>query len=595
MADYKAPTNEMNFVLEHIAGLARVCEQPGFEESSIDLAASVLEEAAKFAGGILAPLNTVGDLIGSKIVNDQVRETSGFAEAYQQFVEGGWTSLACNPEFGGMGLPECVGIAVMEMWSAANVSFGLCPLLGQGAIEALQSHASDELRNIYLEKMISGQWTGTMNLTEPQAGSDLAAIKTRATRDGDHYRIEGTKIFITWGDHQMTENIIHLVLARTADAPEGVRGISLFIVPKYLVGENGSPADHNDVYALSVEHKIGIHGSPTCVMSFGGSDSNGNPGAIGYLVGEENMGLSYMFTMMNHARLNVGVQGVALSDRAYQQAVSYARERVQGNAPGVKTRAPIIQHPDVKRMLMLMRSLTEGSRALCYMTAANFDLGHHAEDESLRKSQGLRAELLTPIAKAWSTEVSQEVTSLGVQVHGGMGYIEETGAAQFMRDARITTIYEGTTGIQANDLIGRKLLRDNGEEFNRLLDEIRVTLQELVKCEKLGAVETALARSLTCLSDTTNWLLADHRDNQVLAATVAFNFLMGAGTCIAGWLLAKSALIAEDNLKEDPEFYGAKITTCQFYAAHVLPRTQSYLDAAKNSEEKNLMLEERLF
>ncbi len=595
MADYNAPTKEMNFVLEYIAGLDRVCEQPGFEECNPELAASVLEEAAKFAGGVLAPLNTVGDLIGSKIVNDQVRETSGFAEAYQQFVEGGWTSLACNPAYGGMGLPECVGIAVMEMWSAANVSFGLCPLLGQGAIEALESHASDDLRNIYLEKMISGQWTGTMNLTEPQAGSDLAAIKTRAIREDDHYRIQGTKIFITWGDHQMTENIIHLVLARTADAPEGVRGISLFIVPKYLVSENGSPAEHNDVYALSVEHKIGIHGSPTCVMSFGDSDSSAGKGAIGYLVGEENMGLSYMFTMMNHARLNVGVQGVALSDRAYQQAVSYARERIQGNPPGASDRAAIIQHPDVKRMLMLMRSLTEGSRALCYMTAANFDLGHQAADDSLQKSQTLRGELLTPIAKAWSTEVSQEVTSLGVQVHGGMGYIEETGAAQFMRDARITTIYEGTTGIQANDLIGRKLLRDNGEEFTRLLSEMENTVLELTIHNSLKSVEAALSRAIRSLTETTHWLITNHRDNQEVAATLAFNFLMGAGTCIAGWLLAKSALISQEKYQEDPDFYGAKITTCQFYSAHVLPRTQSYLDAAKSSEDKNLMLAERLF
>lgn len=595
MTDYIAPVKEMNFVLEHIADLNRVCAQSIFEESSPELVASILEEAAKFAGGVLAPLNTVGDLIGSKIVNNQVRETSGFAEAYQQFIDGGWTALACNPEFGGMGLPECVGIAAMEMWSAANVSFGLCPLLGQGAIEALQTHASDELRNLYLEKMISGQWTGTMNLTEAQAGSDLAAIKTKATRDGDCYRIQGTKIFITWGDHQMTENIIHLVLARTADAPEGVRGISLFIVPKFLVTADGSPAEHNDVYALSVEHKIGIHGSPTCVMSFGGSEVKSSKGAVGYLVGEENMGLSYMFTMMNHARLNVGVQGVALSDRAYQQAVGYARERVQGNPPGSSARATIIQHPDVRRMLMLMRSLTEGSRALCYLTAANFDLGHHADNETARDAGSLRGELLTPIAKAWSTEVSQEVTSLGVQVHGGMGYIEETGAAQFMRDARITTIYEGTTGIQANDFIGRKVLRDRGAELRRLITEVRETQEKLSSWRNLKSVETALTKSVDALEEVTHWLLGDHSDNQTLAATVAFNFLMGAGTCIAGWLLAKSALIAQEKLTDDPAFYGAKITTCQFYAVHLLPRTHAYLDAVRNGEETHLMLLDEQF
>ncbi len=590
MTDYVAPVKEMNFVLQHIADLDLVCAQPGFEESNPELVASILEEAAKFAGGVLAPLNTVGDLIGSKIVNNQVRETSGFTEAYQQFIEGGWTALACNPEYGGMGLPESVGIAVMEMWSAANVSFGLCPLLGQGAIEALQSHASDELRNLYLEKMISGQWTGTMNLTEAQAGSDLAAIKTRATRDGDCYRIQGTKIFITWGDHQMTENIIHLVLARIAGAPEGVRGISLFIVPKFLVTADGSVADHNDVYALSVEHKIGIHGSPTCVMNFGGSGADNGKGAIGYLVGEENMGLSYMFTMMNHARLNVGVQGVALSDRSYQQAVSYARGRVQGNPPDASSSSTIIQHPDVRRMLMLMRSLTEGSRALCYLTAGNFDLGHHAGDKTIREAGSLRGELLTPIAKAWSTEVSQEVTSLGVQVHGGMGYIEETGAAQFMRDARITTIYEGTTGIQANDFIGRKVLRDRGRELNRLMAEIRATIASLGSISNLKSVQTALKKSVDSLAEVTHWLLDLHRDNQLLAATVAVNFLMGAGTCIAGWLLAKSALIAQENLDQDPSFYGAKITTCRFYAAHVLPRTQAYLEAMKTGEETGLML-----
>ncbi len=595
MTGYTAPVKEMNFVLEHIAGLNQVCAQPGFEECSPELVASILEEAARFAGGILAPLNTVGDLIGSRIVNDQVRETSGFAEAYQQFTDGGWTALACNPEFGGMGLPECVGIAAMEMWSAANVSFGLCPLLGQGAIEALQSHASDDLRNLYLEKMISGQWTGTMNLTEAQAGSDLAAIKTRATRDGDCYRIQGSKIFITWGDHQMTENIIHLVLARIKGAPDGVRGISLFIVPKYLVAADGSVAGHNDVYALSVEHKIGIHGSPTCVMNFGGSDGEGSDnekdkGAIGYLVGDENMGLSYMFTMMNHARLNVGVQGVALSDRAYQQAVGYARVRIQGNPPGASTSSAIIEHPDVRRMLMLMRSLTEGSRALCYLTAANFDLGRHADDKVTRQAGSLRGELLTPIAKAWSTEASQEVTSLGVQVHGGMGYIEETGAAQFMRDARITTIYEGTTGIQANDFIGRKVLRDRGTELNRLIAEVRETQVSLSSLANLKSVEVSLGKSVDALEEVTHWLLDHHSDNPVLAATVAFNFLMGAGTCIAGWLLAKSALIAEEKRDQDPAFYGAKITTCQFYAAHLLPRTHAYLEAMKTGEDKDLML-----
>jgi len=588
---YIAPTKEMNFVLESIADLDQVCSLSAFSESSPELIASVLEEAAKFASGVLAPLNTVGDLIGTKIVDNQVRETSGFAEAYQQFIAGGWTTLACNPEYGGMGLPECVGVAATEMWAASNVSFGLCPLLGEGAIEALQSHADEDLRTLYLEKMISGQWTGTMNLTEPQAGSDLAAIKTRATRDGDHYLIQGTKIFITWGDHQMTENILHLVLARTTDAPEGVRGISLFLVPKNLVDADGSIVSANDVQAQSVEHKIGIHGSPTCVMAFG---ANG-PGATGYLIGEENMGLTYMFTMMNHARLSVGVQGVALSDRAYQQAVSYAKQRVQGNPPNQSTSAAIIQHPDVKRMLMLMRALTEGSRALCYLTAASFDIGHKADDEAISQGALSRGELLTPIAKAWSTEVSQEVTSLGVQVHGGMGYIEETGAAQFMRDARITTIYEGTSGIQANDFIGRKVLRDNGVELYRLIAEVRETITQLNDTDGFTTVAINLKNHIDSLDELTTWLVVEHKDDQQLAAAVAFNFLMGAGTCIAGWLLAKSALVATAREQEDANFYGAKITTCRFYSAHVLPRAAAYFATVKASTDSSLMLVEDRF
>jgi len=615
LANYIAPLKEINFVLNEVAGIDRVYKQKRFAESNEELIASVLEEGARFANGVLAPLNSVGDLIGSRIVDKHVRETSGFSEAYQKFIEGGWTSLPCNPAYGGMGLPESVGIAAMEMWSAANLSFALCPMLGQGAIEALQSHASDRLRNIYLEKMISGEWTGTMNLTESQAGSDLASIRTKAVAEGDHYRIFGTKIFITWGDHQMTKNIIHLVLARIEGAPNGVRGISLFIVPKFLVEESGALGEHNDVYALSVEHKIGIHGSPTCVMSYGELGE----GAIGYLVGEENMGLSYMFTMMNHARLNVGVEGVALSDRAYQQAVSYANERVQGKPPEVKLvlnpgkqrprNAPIIDHPDVKRMLMLMRSLTEGSRSICYLTAVNFDLGHNdstidgPEGDSLASNTVLemspaalsRAELLTPIAKAWSTEVSQEVTSLGVQVHGGMGYIEETGAAQFMRDARITTIYEGTTGIQANDFIGRKVQRDGGQEMAQLISDVRLTLSDMTCHSELTEVSAALEKAVSGLEEVTAWLLKEGADNPVLSGTAAYNYLMGAGTCIAGWLLAKSAGISLVKMDEDPGFYSSKITTCRFYIAHVLPRSFSYFDAVKASSDTGLMLSREAF
>ncbi len=571
----------MNFVLNAIADLPAVCEQSAFSETTPELVESILAEAARFAAGVLAPLNTVGDLIGTRIVDDQVRETSGFSEAYQQFVDAGWNALACRPEYGGMGLPECVGIAVMEMWSAANVSFGLCPLLGQGAIEALQSHASPEMRERYLAKMISGQWTGTMNLTEPQAGSDLAAIRTRATPEGDAWRIRGTKIFITWGDHQMTENIVHLVLARVDGAPAGTRGISLFLVPKFLVGRDGTVGERNDVHAVSVEHKMGIHGSPTCVMNYGGSDNS--DGALGFLIGEENMGLHYMFTMMNHARLNVGVQGMALADRAFQQALGYARERIQGTPAGRTEPGPILHHPDVQRMLMLMRVLTEGSRALCYRTAACFDMGHHADDPDQAASFLKRGELLTPIAKAWSTEVSQEVTSLGVQVHGGMGYIEETGAAQFMRDARITTIYEGTTGIQANDFTGRKVIRDSGRELYAVLSDIRNTVSELEGRGDLASTRSALHHITRRLEKFTDAVLKEHGNDAVLTAGVAFNYLMATGTCIAGWLLARAAIIASGTRKDDPAFVRSRLDSSEFYAVHVMPRAAAYLETAEST------------
>ena len=569
MADYQAPIADMLFALNHLADLPQVCALPAFVDTSPALVASVLEEGARFAGEVLAPLNKVGDLIGARVVGDQVREASGFAEAYAKFTANGWPTLPCNPEFGGMGLPESVGLATMEMWSAANVSFALCPMLGQGAIEAIEHHASPAIKASYLPKMISGEWTGTMNLTESQAGSDLSSVRTKAVHHGDHYKLFGTKIFITWGDHSMTTNVVHLVLARLEGAPTGVKGISLFLVPKYLVDETGKLGARNDVYARSVEHKMGIHGSPTCVMAFGDRG-----GAVGYLVGEENMGLSYMFTMMNHARLNVGVQGVALSDRAYQQAVRYARDRVQGQVPSMPGKSPIIHHPDVRRMLLLMRALSEASRALCYVTSAAFDHAHKALDASQRASAMLRAELLTPISKAWSTEVSQEVTSLGVQVHGGMGFIEETGAAQLMRDARITTIYEGTTGIQANDLIGRKVLRDQGKALFKLLDEVDETAVALA--DVFPAMESSLQGASRQLRQVTNFVLSRAGEQEHLASAVAYNYLMGTGTIIAGWLMAKSALIAT-SLRNEGGFYEAKISTAGFYFEQIMPRAQAHL------------------
>ncbi|WP_339338071.1 acyl-CoA dehydrogenase [uncultured Oceanicoccus sp.] len=591
MSDYVAPVKEINFVLNELAGLPELCELPRFEDSSGDIVAAVLEEASKFASGVLAPLNTVGDTQGAKWADNAVQETAGFSQAYQQFIEGGWASLSCNPEFGGMGLPESVGVATSEMWNAANTSFALCPMLGDGAISAIESHADDAIKATYLEKMVSGEWTGTMNLTEPQAGSDLAMVRTKAVPEGDHYLISGTKIYITWGDHQMTDNIVHLVLARTPDAPEGVKGISLFVVPKFLVNDDGSIGDRNDAYAVSIEHKLGIHASPTCMMSYGD-----NGGAVGYLVGEENKGLAYMFTMMNHARLNTGIQGVAISDRAYQHAVAYANDRVQGLAPGDKEKGTIIRYPDIRRMLMVMRSMTEASRALCYVASSSFDMAHHGNDQEARTQANARGELLTPIAKGWSTEIAQEITSLGIQIHGGMGFVEETGAAQYLRDARIMTIYEGTTGIQANDLIGRKMIRDKGQEFSRLIAEIFETQKELAA---LGGEFSTIADSLTqradALQQVANWIIEHHIDNPQLPGAVAVNFMMAAGTVIGGWLLAKGAVIASAKLAEDESFYSAKIITARFYAEQIMPRADAYLKMTESGSAMTMALADDQF
>jgi acyl-CoA dehydrogenase len=591
MSDYIAPVKEMKFVLNELAGLETICELPYFTDVSQDVIDPILEEAAKFSSGILAPLNRVGDTNGAVCVDDAVQETTGFADAYQQFCEGGWVALAANPEFGGMGLPNSIDIACGEMWTSANISFALCPMLGQGATSAIESHASDEIKTTFLEKMISGEWTGTMNLTEPQAGSDLAAVRAKAVPCHDHYLISGTKIFITWGDHQMTDNVVHLVLARTPDAPEGVKGISLFVVPKFLVNVDGSIGERNDVYAVSLEHKMGIHASPTCVMSFGEKQD----GAVGYLVGEENKGLVYMFTMMNHARLNVGMQGIALSERAYQHAVAYAKDRVQGRAVGDTETGTIIRHPDVRRMLLMMKALTEASRAICYVTAAAFDIAHHGEGRA-REDAVARGELLTPLAKGWSTEACQEVTSLGVQVHGGMGFIEETGAAQYMRDARIITIYEGTTGIQANDLIGRKLLRDNGAAFNQLLDDIRSTQLELEAADSgFASCASALREGIASLQAMAEWVVVSSDANPKLASAASVNFLMASGTVVGGWLLAKSALIAQGKISEDKQFYSAKILTARFYAEHVMPRTQALAQAAMSGSEVVLAMDDEQF
>lgn len=583
MSDYVAPLKEMNFVLSNLAGLSEICDMPGFEDAGIDVVEAVLEEASKLACGVVAPLNIKGDETGTKVVDGEVIEVEGFNEAYQQFVEGGWNALGANPEFGGMGLPEVVAAATSEMWAAANTSFALCPMLTQGASNALEVHGSDELKANYLPKMISGEWTGTMNLTEPQAGSDLSAVRSKAVPEGDRFRITGTKIFITWGDHGMTDNVIHLVLARLPDAPEGVKGISLFLVPKFLLNDDGSLGARNDAFAVSVEHKLGIHASPTCVMSFGETQEvEGAHGAIGYLIGKEHQGLAHMFTMMNHARLHVGMQGVALSDRAYQHAVVYAKERTQGRTPGDTEMATIIRHPDVRRSLLVMRSLTEASRAVNYVAAACYDVVHHGDDAEQKAAANARVEWLTPIAKGWATEIAQEVTSLGVQCHGGMGFIEETGAAQYMRDARITSIYEGTTAIQANDLVGRKLARDNGVEISKVIAEIRATEAELEAAgDDFTLMTSALAEGVDQLESVKDWILENYANDPRLQGTASFNFLMLAGTVVGGWMMAKSALVAKAKLSEDEVFYSAKLTTARIYAEHILPRSISYAASAK--------------
>ncbi len=571
MHEYRAPLKDMRFVMQELAGLDEICEMPDFAEIDVDTIHAVMEEGARFSTEVLTPLNKQGDHEGASWTNEGVVQAPGFKEAYDQYVEGGWTTMPCEPAYGGMGMPHIATCAVSEMAASANLAFSICPMLSVGAIGALQKHGSDALKDKYLPAMVEGRWTGTMNLTEPQAGSDLAAVRTKAIPEGDHYRISGTKIFISWGDHQVTENIIHLVLARTPDAPKGVKGISMFIVPKVLINDDGSLGEANDVVCGSIEHKMGIHASPTCVMNYGE-----NGGAIGYLVGQENEGLKYMFTMMNAARLHVGLSGVSLGEAAYQHAARYARERVQGAPLGEVEAATILHHGDVRRMLMQMRSLTEAARAINYLAAAELDRGEHGDADAYR-----RLEFLTPIAKGWATEVAQEITSLGVQIHGGMGYVEETGAAQFMRDARIITIYEGTTGIQALDLLGRKILRDGGKELMSVIGDIAQTVEQMpTGDDTLGVIKASLADALSHWQQASNTIGEQVQSQIHLASTCAVNYLMLSGTVVGGWLMAKSAMAAEQKRAEDESFYSAKLTTARFYAEHILPRASGLAIAA---------------
>lgn len=600
MADYQAPVRDMQFVINELAGLEKIAALPTFADNDVgpDLLEAVLDEAGKFASEVLSPLNQTGDQQGARLETDGVVAVKGFADAYQQFVEGGWNGLACPTDYEGQGLPELVNVATQEIWNSANFSFALCPLLTAGAVEALKNHGSEKQKQTYLFKLVSGDWTGTMNLTEPQAGSDLSAVRTRAEPqdDGTSYRIFGQKIFITWGDHDMAENIVQLVLARTPDAPEGVKGISLFIVPKYLVNEDGSIGERNDVHCISLEHKLGIHASPTCVMSYGDND-----GAIGYLVGEENKGLTYMFTMMNEARLKVGLQGVAIGERAYQQAVDHAKTRIQGRPVGVKQgeRVSIIAHPDVRRMLLTMKSQNEAMRGLCYQVARTMDLARHHPNEDVRQSNQSRVDLLIPVVKGWCTELGIEIASMGIQVHGGMGFVEETGAAQHLRDARIVTIYEGTTGIQAADLVGRKLAMDSGKAMHELIAEMREDekLMRGTEDAELASIATALITAVQALAESSDKLLSMLARDPNAALAESVNYMMQVGYVCGGWQLARSALLAKDRIAmgDNSGFYEAKVITARFYAQQFLPKANALAQAVQSGGEMVMALAEDQF
>ena len=592
MSDYSYPYKDAEFIFNELIDFDQMCAQAGLDEMNAELAFAVLEEANRMGSELIAPLNVVGDREGASLGEDGVVETPGFKEAYLRYVEDGWAGLGFPEEFGGQGMPKVLATAVDEIWQSCNLGFSLCSLLTHGAVEALLLHGSDELQNTYLPKLVSGEWTGTMNLTEPQAGSDLAAVNTRAIPEGDHYLVTGQKIYITWGDHQMTDNVIHLVLARLPDAPAGVKGISLFLVPKFLLDDNGEPGQRNDVHCVSIEHKLGIHGSPTCVLSFGD-----NEGAVGYLVGEPHRGLMAMFTMMNDARQSVGLQGLSVSERSYQQARGWAMERLQGTRSD-GTRFPIIDFPDVRRLLMLMKSGAEAMRGLAYVASAEIDRSRLSKDADEKARHGARVDLYTPIVKGWLTELSQELTSHGIQVHGGMGYIEETGSAQFYRDARITTIYEGTTAIQANDLVGRKTLADGGEALSALLDEIRQTAGQLAEAEGLSGLGEALAAGVAAGEAARDWLLAHAAESRDVGGAAGVNLLMLLGYVCGGWVMGVSALKASKHLAAgtgDAQFLEAKLATARFYAEHYLPRADAHSAAVQAGPDSIMALSAEQF
>jgi len=592
MTVYHFPYKDAEFLINGLLDFDRMCQAAGLEEVNGELASAILDEAARLGNEVIAPLNPIGDRNGATLGEDGVQETPGFADAYRQFADSGWPSLVADEAYGGQGMPTLLGAAVAEVWQSANLSFSLCPLLTSGASEALAAHGSDELKDTFLPRLISGEWTATMNLTESQAGTDLAAVACRAVPEGDHYLLTGQKIFITWGDHQMTENIIHLVLARLPDAPHGVKGISLFLAPKYLLDESGQPGKRNDVYCVSLEHKLGIHASPTCVMNFGD-----NGGAVAYLLGEPHQGLAAMFTMMNNARQGTGMQGLSLSERSYQQALEYAKERLQGTRSD-GTRFPIIEFPDVRRMLMQMKAATEAMRGLAYIAAAEIDRAEWAKDPEVARKHAARVGLYTPIVKGWITELAQELTYLGIQIHGGMGYVEETGSAQHYRDARITTIYEGTTSVQGLDLTGRKTLADNGEALEQLLNEIQATAEAMAAVAELDVLAASLMNAVSCGREARAWLLEHAAEDRSIAGSVSVNFMMLLGYLCGGWVMGQSALKAVQMLEageSDDAFLRAKMLTARFYIEHLLPRVDSCLASVMAGSGSIMSLEVEQF